>query len=311
MKITNWVEFEDEHGVTCRIRASYGLQKIGSQEPYVSITSSTQQKVDGHWHEDIFGCQHELIAEHIPELEPLIRWHLCGVNSGPMHYVQNAVHFWEKKGELDNFERTVVFGAVEGDSLEPLVGGSSLRKEGAGDRKARVERWLRKRLPALLEVMKDDLKLLDKTIAGGCRRRETSLLEDLCEEHKIVSSCVFGAQGGLPEGYDSGATAWTVTLSRPPHVPQFDKNDQSLTITTSFFMGSAHSGEPKAHDVLDSLLIDAEMGEYDSFEQWASDFGYDTDSRKAEQTYRQCRELAPQLHEFLGELHEEFRAAQG
>ncbi len=44
---------------------------------------------------------------------------------------------------------------------------------------------------------------------------------------------------------------------------------------------------PSACDVLYSLLTDATAFEQ-TFEDWCSNFGYDTDSRKAEQTYQAC-----------------------
>lgn len=52
------------------------------------------------------GCVHEDIAAHIPELAPMIRWHLFDP-FGPMHYVANTVYLagdrdcWGmKKGEF-------------------------------------------------------------------------------------------------------------------------------------------------------------------------------------------------------------------
>lgn len=44
---------------------------------------------------------------------------------------------------------------------------------------------------------------------------------------------------------------------------------------------------PTATSALSCLLMDAEAFGF-TFEEWASEFGYDTDSRKAEATYREC-----------------------
>lgn len=52
---------------------------------------------------------------------------------------------------------------------------------------------------------------------------------------------------------------------------------------------------PEFADVLYSLVSDAEVLEYSSFDEWAENFGYDTDSRKAEQTYRACLDIALKL----------------
>ncbi|MGE0521264.1 MAG: hypothetical protein AB7P78_19960 [Candidatus Binatia bacterium] len=37
------------------------------------------------------GCLHDEIAQHFPELAPLLRWHLCSTD-GPMHYEANVVY---------------------------------------------------------------------------------------------------------------------------------------------------------------------------------------------------------------------------
>jgi hypothetical protein len=55
---------------------------------------------------------------------------------------------------------------------------------------------------------------------------------------------------------------------------------------------------PQAADVLYSLLLDSSAASQ-SFESWASEFGYDTDSRKAEATYRACQQNADKLARVL------------
>ena len=74
-----------------------------------------------------------------------------------------------------------------------------------------------------------------------------------------------------------------------------------------FTQGSAHqkSGKPtppELDSVLDCLAGDASG--YDNsrdFEDWCSEYGYDTDSRKAEKTYRAIGEQAKKLRHLLGE----------
>ena len=47
--------------------------------------------------------------------------------------------------------------------------------------------------------------------------------------------------------------------------------------------------QPKLADVLASLILDgAAYFDGSPFEEWAADLGYDTDSRKAEATFREC-----------------------
>lgn len=59
---------------------------------------------------------------------------------------------------------------------------------------------------------------------------------------------------------------------------------------------------PTAADVLDSLKTDA--GTYENtrgFEDWCGEFGYDTDSRKAERIYRSIADDAHRLRVLLGD----------
>lgn len=51
---------------------------------------------------------------------------------------------------------------------------------------------------------------------------------------------------------------------------------------------------PKFDSVLACLVQDA-IGSAQTFDDWCSDFGYDTDSRKALQTYLDCQETAKKL----------------
>lgn len=57
---------------------------------------------------------------------------------------------------------------------------------------------------------------------------------------------------------------------------------------------------PSLLDVLYCLLSDSDVLNYPTFESWAENFGYETDSRKAETTYRQCLEIALQLKAMIG-----------
>lgn len=73
-------------------------------------------------------------------------------------------------------------------------------------------------------------------------------------------------------------------------------------ITTHFSMGSAHTKAPEAEDVLNALASDSSSIENNAdFESWAREFGYDTDLRKAEKTFKACLKQAEELKRFLGE----------
>lgn len=85
---------------------------------------------------------------------------------------------------------------------------------------------------------------------------------------------------------------------------RFDKK-----IRGHYSQGSAIKGVPTIADILNALNMDTQGIEGTSFEMWAPDFGYDTDSRKAYRIYEACLKESQQLKELLGisgleELHE-------
>lgn len=76
-------------------------------------------------------------------------------------------------------------------------------------------------------------------------------------------------------------------------------------LTVPFSQGCAHEQEPTAADVLDCLASDA-SGLGGTFEDWCSDYGYDSDSRNAEKTFKAIEKQSKGLERLLGpELFEE------
>lgn len=58
---------------------------------------------------------------------------------------------------------------------------------------------------------------------------------------------------------------------------------------------------PDPVDVLYSLVSDASVLDYPTFEAWAGEWDFDPDSRRAEGIYRECLELALRLRGAVGE----------
>lgn len=58
---------------------------------------------------------------------------------------------------------------------------------------------------------------------------------------------------------------------------------------------------PEAEDVIYSLLSDSSALDHPTFESWASDFGFDPDSRKGESIYRACLEIGLKMRGALGD----------
>jgi hypothetical protein len=68
---------------------------------------------------------------------------------------------------------------------------------------------------------------------------------------------------------------------------------------------------PDSNDVIYSLVLDSDAIDYE-FEEWAGNYGYSEDSREAEKTYNQCKEIGLKLLRAVGtngleKLHEIFQ----
>lgn len=59
--------------------------------------------------------------------------------------------------------------------------------------------------------------------------------------------------------------------------------------------------KPELRDILYSCVLDSSVLDSAGFEDWAGEFGYDTDSRKAEALYRDCIELALRFKALVGQ----------
>ena len=66
-------------------------------------------------------------------------------------------------------------------------------------------------------------------------------------------------------------------------------------------MKGAKIAPPSLADVLYSISMDADAIDFATFEDWASEFGYEKDSRKAEAIYRTCLEYGLKLRSAVGE----------
>ncbi len=58
--------------------------------------------------------------------------------------------------------------------------------------------------------------------------------------------------------------------------------------------------KPTITDVVSSLAMDCGVLDCGCFEDWCSEYGYDTDSRKAERIYNQCKDNTLQMLQVFG-----------
>lgn len=114
------------------------------------------------------------------------------------------------------------------------------------------------------------------------------------ESAGLIMTAVHVANRPGQMGEDSTMDHWLCT---------FTSTKARGDMVVHFSMGSGHHGKaPKLGEVLDCVASDAAgIENADGFEDWAAEYGYDTDSRKAEKTYNECAKEAARLLTFLGE----------
>lgn len=113
-------------------------------------------------------------------------------------------------------------------------------------------------------------------------------------------SCAF-TKGDGREAHEEFDYFTGLGLRKPPKweygAPGYDggrKPPTPGTILHEQWMEGAKPVSPHPADVLHSLILDSSaVGQ--SFESWCSEFGYDSDSRKAEGIYRACQQSADKL----------------
>lgn len=116
-------------------------------------------------------------------------------------------------------------------------------------------------------------------------------LEQRIKQVGIKARAVIDKEFVPRDDWDRTARHYKVTLS----IPYTDHR-----MVTSYHMGSAHKKPPTVLQVMSSLLSEANaVARGESFEQWADEFGYDTDSRKAESLYRTIVAQTEELRNFL------------
>lgn len=117
-----------------------------------------------------------------------------------------------------------------------------------------------------------------------------------CPAHKLS----LRAAGGRDSIMRDGMITWECENGFAARAFDHANNPQGYTVR-ELNPKSRSPIAPNALDVIHSLVMDSDVLESSGFEDWASNFGYDTDSRSAETIYRACLEIALKLRNGLGE----------
>lgn len=121
------------------------------------------------------------------------------------------------------------------------------------------------------------------------------LLSEFIAQHKIkLTSCVRVASNPYIDASDMDHYKMVLTRLR--------QCGGYARFTSYFSIGFGWKREPTAEDLLDCQAVEAASIENTgAFEEWASELGMDTDSRKAERTYKAACLQVEKLRQFLGE----------
>lgn len=117
----------------------------------------------------------------------------------------------------------------------------------------------------------------------------TKTIQDFIAENELTMEAVPAASNPDMPDPIPGASHWACVIAKGTH-----------SMSVPYSQGSAHRLPPALADVLDCLALDAESIESErSFNGWCASLGFDSDSRKAEKTYRACMEQAFALRQML------------
>lgn len=110
---------------------------------------------------------------------------------------------------------------------------------------------------------------------------------------------------GYVPGYPQGLAGRRRTIEEDEQLKFYTSAAWTGKYPTKFHRNINHTSTkplppPTLRDVLYSLVADSDVLETSGFEEWASNLGYDTDSRKAEAIYNSCIEIALKLKALIG-----------
>lgn len=121
-------------------------------------------------------------------------------------------------------------------------------------------------------------------------------IQEFIRVNGIIASATHADGNPNMTDMPEGSRHWNVSLLRIEKGP-------AHAMIVPFSQGPAHTEPPTAEDVLDCLASDAAGWENaPNFDVWCGEYGYDTDSRRAEQTFNNVKKQKEELEKFLSTL---------
>lgn len=291
-----------------RVKLEVELRRRETVSPHLDIdlnpcTEFTELSIVGEvWNaagSDITsgGQNRDTIAKHFSEspavrrlVELWERWHNNGMKPGTRDQesyladVRVKVQYPKSQYEADS-------EVLEKANLRVVTGGPEVPN---AHRRTYTygSAWLCEPLPANVEA--EVVSLCGELTAHRTATAPECDPQNFAQEHNIHADAVRATANPNYESKDRDASHWSVTLRRG-----------KARLTVPFSQGSAHTKPPTALDVLGCLASDAQSADY-TFEEWCSELGFESDSRKAEKTFKAVQKQSAALRKFLGdELYKE------
>jgi hypothetical protein len=122
-----------------------------------------------------------------------------------------------------------------------------------------------------------------------------------CDEERAFILDEMGVKFGfqhIAERPDAKGGPWENDHSTSHYIVTISRGENGFT--TYYTQGIAHTSAPNREAVLHSVLMDA-SGLYDgvTFEDWASEFGFDEGSRGAERMFKACQKIGADLQKLF------------
>jgi len=146
-------------GISHRLTVTYGFEPEFDKPEYESkeifkVRCYLDHKIKGKWVEQSFGLLLGLVQTHAVHLQNLFRWHLRYRDGLPVHYIANALFYY------DLFHETKDSGILK--SLMAHISYLDLPDDEQFDirqkhEKATLIKWLQERTPKLKALMEFDL----------------------------------------------------------------------------------------------------------------------------------------------------------
>ncbi len=101
----------DNYKLVAKVRYD---DECGNGHNSFAVTGDIYRQHGTRWVLVAGGCVHDEIAEHIPKLQPFIKWHLMD-SDGPLHYVANTLYHATNRengflaGEVMDYKKAIQF----------------------------------------------------------------------------------------------------------------------------------------------------------------------------------------------------------